>query len=159
MIQGVLVHRSGELSQLNVNCSEETLYKRCGFKTPNDFKAQTSWKNNDSTIYLYGKHTGKANTENQREFPPPVESKLFYGKCVLLQKDAEGALQNFTVPDWEKFYSEKTGGEESIGSQDTAMSEDTEQYPEEEYTKEGYHMTGVDAGFIVDDELEEEPYE
>lgn len=158
MISGVLIHRHGALEAINVNCPEENLYKRCGFKTPNDFKMQTTWKypERDTTLVLFAKAVGKANTENKYELPEPVASTLFYGKCLVMQKRADGSLVELTVQEWETVHDVLMGGVEEIESEEEASVE-SEVYPAEQYTKEGY----LKDDFVVDsdDELEEEPYE
>ena len=155
-IEGVLISRNGDMETMNVNCPEENLYKRCGFKTAESFKAQTTWKTPRGTsVVLYAKAVGKANTETQYEFPPPVDSVLYFGKCLLLQKLENGELINLTVDDWEKFNDDLIGGTESLGSESDEEASVDEEDADATYTKEGYQLDGF---VVADDELEEEPY-
>ena len=160
MFRGILIARNGEDTEsINVNCTEDKLYKRCGFKTPNDFKLQQTWKlTSGENVLLYGKSVGKANTENQYDFPPPVSS-LFFGKCLLMKRGADNAVQDFQLEEWDAIRDELVGGTETLGSEDT-RSVDSESFPDEEYTSQGYHKGGVDGDFIAgsDEELEEEAY-
>ena len=155
-VDGVLIHRNGDMDTMNVNCPEENLFKRCGFKTADGFKVQTSWKTPRGTsVVLYAKAVGKANTENQYEFPPPVASTLFFGKCLLLQKLEGGALTDLAVDDWNKICDNLVGGVESIGSESEEERSVDDVDEDATYTKEGYLMDGF---VVADDELEEEPY-
>lgn len=156
-IDGILIHRNADMETMNVNCPEENLFKRCGFKTADGFKVQTSWKTPRGTsIFLYAKAVGKANTENQCEFPPPVESTLFFGKCLLVHKLENGALTELTLDEWNKFADVLIGGTESIASESEDERSVDEVDPDATYTQEGYLMDGF---VVADDELEEEPYE
>ena len=108
-----------------------------------------------TSVVLYAKAVGKANTENQYEFPPPVDSVLYFGKCLLLQKLENGELINLTVDDWEKFNDDLIGGTESLGSESDEEASVDEEDADATYTKEGYQLDGF---VVADDELEEEPY-
>ena len=61
--------------------SEDDLYKKCGFKSKENFHKHHEWRirKADLTyiISLYGKDTGKAMSENKYDFPPPVDNTLF----------------------------------------------------------------------------------
>ena len=35
-------------------------------------------------IELWARNDGKANTENKYDFPPPVDTKLYFGTCCLV---------------------------------------------------------------------------
>ena len=155
-VEGVLIHRNGDMETINVNCPEENLFKRCGFKTAEGFKSQTSWLTARGTsVVLYAKAVGKANTENQFEFPPPVDSTLYYGKCLLVHKQENGELIDMTVEEWHKTYDTLIGGTEDIGSESEEEASADEMDPDATYTKEGYLMDGF---VVADDELEEESY-
>lgn len=161
MVRGVLISRGGELETINVNCPEDVLYKRCGFKTGANFTAHGHWATADgNTIVVHAKAVGKANTENKTELPNPFENTLFFGKVLMVHKNAAGELVDLSLEAWQKFYSEKMGGVEDIGSEDETRSIEDEVYPDDEYDENGYHVKGEDDGFIApDEELEEEPYE
>ena len=161
MIRGVLINRVGDPETINVNCPEENLFKRCGFKTSTDFVSQGSWPTpQNNSIFVYAKAVGKANTENKTELPAPFENALYFGKILMLQRNAANELVDLSIDDWQAFYNEKMGGSEDIGSDDETRSIEEETYPDDEYDENGYHCGGEDAGFIVPDdkELEEETY-
>jgi hypothetical protein len=155
-VDGILISRDTDMETMNVNCPEMNLYKRCGFKTADGFGFMTKWPTGRGTfIELHAKNKGKANTENKYEFPAPVDKTLFFGKCLLLQKQEDGVLVNLAIDDWNKFYDTLIGGTESIGSESDEERSVDEIDPTKKYTKEGYE---VDDFVVADDELEEESY-
>jgi len=64
----VIVDKGGSLKNINVKDFKiEELYKKCGFKKPDNFIKQTEWKAKYNKIQyfieVYGKETGRANFE------------------------------------------------------------------------------------------------
>jgi hypothetical protein len=92
---------------------------------------------------LYAKKRGKAGTENKYEFPPPVDSALYFGDCLLVNTSGD-----LTPEMWNEFY------------EGVLQFEDIEGTEEEEEEVEGEFSNGyLKDGFVVsDNELEEEPY-
>ena len=79
----IIVEKSGDLKLLNVkDYKEDELFKKCGFKKADGFVKQVDWPvkidGKRYNISMYGKLDGKANTENKYDFPPPVDTKLFF---------------------------------------------------------------------------------
>jgi hypothetical protein len=153
----VIVEKLGELKTLQVKtCNSSELYKKAGFKNSDGFKCYTEWHVEiDKTKYcieLYGKTAGRANQENKYEFPPPVDSVLFFGNCVLINKSENGEIVNLTVKEWEEIYETLYGGFEDLGND----SDDESQEDEDDFgmkrTKDGY----VKDGFVVDGDESEE---
>ena len=155
-IEGVLISSNGDMELMNVNCPVDHLYKRCGFKTQTGFGFITKWDTARGTyIELYAKNKGKGNTENKYEFPPPVASDLFYGKCLLLQRQENGTLVHLSIDDWEKINDTLIGGTESLGSE----SEEEESVDEVDSKATYSHGYLVDDFVVADEEeLEEEAY-
>lgn len=154
---GVLISRDGEMETMNVNCAVDQLYKRCGFKTQEGFGFITKWETSKGTfVELFAKNKGKANTENKYEFPPPIAEQLFYGKCLLLQKQENGTLIDLSIDEWEQINDTLIGGTESLGSES-----EEEQSVDEIDPKATYSHGYLVDDFVVpdDDELEEEAYE
>jgi hypothetical protein len=153
----IIVEKLGEIKALQVkNWNESELYKKAGFKSGDGFKCYTTWNVEiDKTKYsidLYGKTTGRANQENKYEFPPPVDSTLFFGNCVLVNKSSSGEILDLSVKEWEEIYETLYGGFEDLGND----SDDEESEDEDDFgmkrTKDGY----VKDGFVVDDDESEE---
>lgn len=148
----IIVEKSGSLKELALKTFDENeLYKKAGFKSADGFKLQTDWGANVSgkqyQIFVYGKTNGRAGQENKYEFPPPIDNTLFFGSCLLVNKSADGKLNNLTKNEWKNIYEYLYGGFEDLGDEDT--DDDSEGEGEElvPRTKEGY----VKDGFVVDD--------
>lgn len=112
----------------------DQLYKKCGFKKAQDFVQQHEWLTGDLDptfpygIVLYGKVDDTRNS-NTYEFPPPVDTKPFFGTCAFLAFaiDADGnkEFRPLLLSVWEKVYTVLHGGFEDLGSQDSERSVDT----------------------------------
>jgi len=110
----IIVEKNGTLKNVTIKeYKEDELYKKCGFKKADDFVKETEWSNikidgKKYVVVLYGKTEGKANTENKYDFPPPVDSTLFFGNCALVaqvKKDnSEYCVTNLTIELWNKIY-------------------------------------------------------
>ena len=129
----VVVHTNGEITME----SKPSGYKSYG-------SLQHSWKTLTYDIQLYAKKRGKAGHENKYEFPPPVDTALYFGSCLLVNPSGD-----LTIEMWTEFYDSIMQFEDI---------EDTED--EEEEVVEGEFSNGyLKDGFVVsDNELEEEPY-
>ena len=158
----VLVNKNGDLKQSDIKeFTLESICKKSGSKDVKNFKHLHTWKvclGNDFNIELYGKIKGRAGQENKYEMPPPFDTTLLFGTCVLINENGDLTLQ-----EWEKIYEHLYGGFEDIGSEDSEEEEDDESV-EYETTKSGYKKDGfvVDDGdddlFEYEDELSEEEY-
>ena len=127
----VVVHTNGEMT---MEC------KPSGYKSYGSL--QHSWKTLTYDIQLYAKKRGKAGHENKYEFPPPIDSVLYFGDCLLVNPSGD-----LTIEMWNEFY-EGIMQFEDIGTE------------EEEDEEVGEFSNGyLKDGFVVsDNELEEEPY-
>ncbi len=131
-MNAVIIHANGE----------ETAETISSYKTYGSLRH--SWKTPNGEIQLYAKKKGRAGNENKYEFPPPIDSELYFGKCLLVN-----TVGDLTIEMWHDFY-EKIMQFEDIENTES----EEEEMPEGEYTN-GY----LKDGFIVsDNELEEEPY-
>jgi hypothetical protein len=161
----IIVEKNGTLKNVTIKeYKEEELYKKCGFKKAEDFEKQTEWSNikidgKKYVVVLYGKTEGKANTENKYDFPPPVDSTLFFGNCALvahMKKDnSEYCVTNLTIELWNKIYEKLFGGFEDLTAtcvEDENEVDELEDVPAEKKTKHGY----LKDGFVVDSEDDEE---
>jgi hypothetical protein len=157
----IIVEKIGSLKLLTVkDYKEEELYKKCGFKKPDHFGLQTEWsvKMDGSKYYvsLYGKTEGKANTENKYDFPPPVDSTLFFGNCALVCKVIDSTIKekklvSITLQQWDKMYEKLFGGFEDLAAtaqEDELEIDELDAIPASKKTKDGY----LKDGFVVDSE-------
>lgn len=159
----IIVEKNGDLRTLNIkDYKEEELYKKCGFKKADDFIKQCEWSvkidGQKYFISMFGKINGKANMENKYDFPPPIDSKLFFGCCALVCyiKDTNKIFTHLSLELWSKIYEKLFGGFEDLSS--TAKDDDKEEdelnyIPKKMKTKKGGYLKD---GFVVDDDTEEE---
>ena len=160
----IIVEKNASLKLLCVkDFKEEELYKKCGFKKADDFKKQTEWKvkihGNKYLIHVYAKTEGRANNENKYDFPPPIDTKLFFGNCAIIAKtetsDKSYQHVNISLYLWEKIYEKLFGGFEDLNAtaeEDENEIDELEFISKEKKTKSGY----LKDGFVVDDKEEDE---
>jgi hypothetical protein len=160
----VIVEKEGTLKTLSIKDFKlEELYKKCGFKKGDDFIKQVEWnakyEGEKYYIEVYAKTEGRANSENKYDFPPPIDSKLFFGNCAVLaytkKTDGSKSYTDLSLPLWNKMYEKLFGGFEDLSA--TAAEDEEEQdelanVPKEKKTKHGY----LKDGFVVDSSDAEE---
>lgn len=154
----IIVEKSGTLKSLSIkDYKEEELYKKCGFKKAEDFQKQVEWsvkfESNKYYITVYAKTDGKANSENKYDFPPPIDTKLFFGNCAIIAKvkneHGEHVLTDLSLQMWNKIYEKLFGGFEDLAAtaaEDENEEDELENVPKEKKTKQGY----LKDGFVVD---------
>jgi hypothetical protein len=150
----VIIEKNANLSETKMkDVKIEDFYKKCGFKSSKDFFCQASWliDEDKNKIYLYGKKTGRANSENKYDLPPPVDSDLFFGNMLLImESQEENKYVDLTLEKWNKIYEKLFGGFEDLGSEDEEEEDELADVPDEMKTKQGY----LKDDFVVDDEEE-----
>lgn len=165
-LEVIIVEKNASLKLLCVkDFKEEDLYKKCGFKKADDFTKQTEWTvkmdGNKYLIQVYAKTEGRANNENKYDFPPPIDTKLFFGNCAIVAKkfninetlDKWGNV-NLTLDLWEKVYEKLFGGFEDLNAtaeEDEDEIDELKNVPKEKKTKNGY----LKDGFVVDSDDDE----
>jgi hypothetical protein len=147
----IIVEANGTLKEQSVrSIIEGEMYKKAGLKSADGFVKCTTWNvpldGKTYDISLYGKTTGRAGQENKYDFPPPVDSVLYFGKCVLVNNDGD-----LKMAEWNRAYEHLFGGFDEIGADD---SEEEEEELEDgaQLTKAGY----LKDDFVVDDDDEED---
>ena len=127
----LIVEKTGVIKEISIKTfSQEELYKKAGFKNGNDFKMVHSWtieiEEKSITITLYGKSSGRAGQENKYEFPPPVDTILFFGSCILVSNVSSDnkTCGNLSIEQWEQIYETLYGGFEDIDESDDAEDDD-----------------------------------
>jgi len=159
----IIVEKNGNLKSLAIkDFKEGELFKKCGFKKEDGFVKQVDWNvkynNNKYVVSVYAKTEGRANLENKYDFPPPIDTKLFFGNCLVVAKikcDNNVNYTNLTLEMWEKMYEKLFGGFEDLAL--TAVEDEEEidelaNVPDEKKTKHGY----LKDGFVVDSDGEQE---
>lgn len=153
MVNIVIVEKTGKCVDKNVNNLKlDDLYKKCNFRKNVDFNKIHKFKVNGYYIHVYGKEEGKANQENKFEYPPPIDTALYFGNMALVKTYepdiTDSNMQDYTATEWKKDYETLMGGFEDIGSDESSEPDELDNYPPEQITKEGY----LKDGFIVQDE-------
>ena len=151
------VEKTGSIKEIELKTyNEADLYKKAGFKTAQDFELQTEWgaeiDGKTYSVSVFGKTTGRAGQENKYDFPPPIDTMLFFGSCILVNK-VDDEPEDLSKAEWKKIYEHLFGGFEDLGDEDSEESEDdiSESVPR---TKEGY----VKDDFVVDDDEDDDDY-
>lgn len=154
MVSIIIVEKTGSLKEVALkNYNEGDLYKKAGLKSATDFGVQTTWKlGSNVNIRLFGKTSGRAGQENKYDFPPPVDNKLFFGGCVLVNITDENTPLDLSIKQWKIVYEKLFGGFEDIGDEDSEDEEDEDEDDDVSRTKEGY----VKDDFIVDDDEDDD---
>ena len=139
------------------NISLANVYKKCGFKRDKDVEKRHTWKHADNLfISVYARDSGRANTENKYELPPPIDKQLYFGSMMIIahtdEVPTDSNLKDLTEELWNTAYEKLMGGFEDLGKEDS--------YSEEEYvapenlTAQGYEKDG----FVVEDGEEIEKF-
>jgi hypothetical protein len=168
----VLIETNGTIKTLKTKeVSEETLYKKCGFRVSDDFTCRHTWQvklKGEAVPYiisLWAKKTGKANFENKYDFPPPVDKELYFGTCALVRTSAAGAsasvagtgagaaslgansFLDLTKETWLKIYEQLFGGFEDLGEEDEFSEDELANVDPALLTSHGY----LKDDFVVSD--------
>ena len=160
----IIVEKVGSLKSLSIkDFKMEELYKKCGFKKGEDFIKQVEWnakfEGEKYYIEVFAKTEGRPNSENKYDFPPPIDTKLFFGSCAILayNKKVEGSklYVDLSLPLWNKIYEKLFGGFEDLTAttkEDEEEEDELANVPKEKKTKHGY----LKDGFVVDSSDTEE---
>ncbi len=154
----IIVQKDATLSSYQIKeYTEDKLFKKCGFKSPNGFECFATWSARlagvKHAVKLYGKSTGKALSENKYDFPSPADHTILFGNALLVGfvQDPDTNEMNvisLTVEDWKKMEEALLGGVEDLSK--TAQEDEMEVDELAELspslkTKDGY----LKDGFIV----------
>lgn len=155
----LVVEKSGNINEVEFkNYDESELYKKAGLKSPDGFKQHARWNVEDINgksynVSVFGKITGRANQENKFEFPPPIDTTLFFGNCIIVNKEND-VPTSITAEEWEEVYDYLYGGFEDLDDDDDE-DDDSDEDDGLPRTKSGY----VKDDFVVDDDEEEDEEE
>jgi hypothetical protein len=153
----LVVEKSGNINEVEFKNYDETeLYKKAGLKSPDGFKQHARWNVEDINgksynVSVFGKISGRANQENKFEFPPPIDTTLFFGNCIIVNKEND-VPTSITAEEWEQVYDYLYGGFEDLDDDDDDEDDDSDEDDGLPRTKSGY----VKDDFVVDDDDEDE---
>lgn len=156
----LVVEKNSTLKEVNVkNINKDELYKKCGFRKADGFECRTTWENikighHKHTVQLWARDEGKPDSENKYEFPPPIDSKLYFGNCALIQIDQDENIISLSKELWLKIYEKLFGGFEEINEDDDEDDNDElENIKKQSKIKKTSYLKD---GFVVDDSDEDE---
>ena len=151
----LLVDKVGTIKPLKIKeYNEEDFYKKCGYKSSANFQKQHTWKvrvnGTNYWISLFAKSDVKGSLgENKYEFPPPVDSVLYFGTCLLAGYTNGTEPFSLSVELWDTIYNKLYGGFENLADtaeKDEQEPDELEHIPDHKKTKEGY----LKDGFVVE---------
>jgi hypothetical protein len=160
----IIVEKGGSLKSLSIkDFKAEELFKKCGFKKGEDFIKQAEWNakfdGKKYFIEVFAKTEGRPNSENKYDFPPPIDTKLFFGNCAILayhkKDDGTKSYADLSLQLWNKIYEKLFGGFEDLATtakEDEEEEDELANVPKEKKTKQGY----LKDGFVVDSSDTEE---
>ena len=157
MVDIIIVEKNGDLKSSKYNPDKNELYKKCKFKKEAGFELRTTWKTKKNKypfkfVSLYARDFGKANTENKYDFPPPVDSVLYFGCCVLIAHNEDEEWENLSENEWTQIYEDLFGGFENLDDmalEDELEDDELAHIDDNLKTKTGY----LKDGFVVDDNV------
>ena len=150
----IIVEKSGSLKNAKT-ADLVDLYKKCGFKNNEGFSLAHAWSvdfnDTEYKLEVYGKVTGRANTENKYEFPPPIDNVLFFGSCAAILY-VNDKMTDMGSSEFKDIMDHLYGGYSDIGDSDEEEEEDEEDDTGLPKTKQGY----VKDDFVVSSDPEDD---
>ena len=152
----LIINKDGSIKELKIKTyCEESLFKKVGLKSSLDFKLQHTYQillgDDTHSVSVFGKTSGKSNSVNKYEFPPPIDKILFYGSCILVKCCiVTNAKHDLNLELWNNMYSELFGGFHDIEISDDDEGSDVDSSSTIDpilLSKEGY----LKDDFVVED--------
>ena len=160
----VIIDKNGIIKETNIKeYNSLELYKKANFKSAEGFSLQHKWiVGTNQQIAIYGKKNGKAGQENKYDFPPPIDTVLFFGGCVLVSENIlePNKINDLRITEWKTIYEKLMGGFEDL--KDTDEEEDDEEEEDKEpneYVCDDFLVEDDDIDYddlSVEEEEEEE---
>ena len=129
----IIIDKTGTVKETNIkeyNVSE--LYKKANFKSAEGFRLEHKWIiGTNQQIAIYGKKNGKAGQENKYDFPPPIDTVLFFGGCVLVS-EGDNKIKDLRITEWKSIYEKLMGGFEDLKDTDEEVDDDDEEDEDKE---------------------------
>jgi hypothetical protein len=154
----IIVEKNSSLKSLSIkDFKPEELFKKCGFKKGENFIKQVEWNvkidGKKYFVEVFAKTEGRHNSENKYDFPPPIDTSLFFGSCAILtfflKNDGEKIYTDLNLILWNKIYEKLFGGFEDLSStyvEDEHEEDELKKLPSDKKTKQGY----LKDGFVID---------
>jgi hypothetical protein len=149
----IIIEKTGSLKNAKTTDLVD-LYKKCGFKTAEGFSLNHAWSvefnDTEYKMEIYGKVTGRANTENKYEFPPPIDNVLFFGSCAAVLY-VNNKMTDMGTSEFKDIIDHLYGGYSDIGDEEDEEEEDEDDIGLPK-TKHGY----VKDDFVVSSDAEDD---
>jgi hypothetical protein len=150
----IIVEKSGSLKNAKTTDLVD-LYKKCGFKSNEGFSLNHAWSvefnDTEYKLEIYGKVTGRANTENKYEFPPPIDNVLFFGSCAAILY-VNNKMTDMGSQEFKDIMDHLYGGYSDIGDEEEEDEEEDDDDDDLPKTKHGY----VKDDFVVSSDAEDD---
>ena len=150
----IIVEKSGSLKNAKTTDLVD-LYKKCGFKSNEGFSLNHAWSvefnDTEYKMEIYGKITGRANTENKYEFPPPIDNVLFFGSCAAILY-VNNRMTDMGSQEFKDIMDHLYGGYSDIGDEEEEDEEEDDDDDDLPKTKHGY----VKDDFVVSSDAEDD---
>jgi hypothetical protein len=107
MTSFILIDHECSITQQKARIKRETLYKKCGLKTANDFGPRHTWlveTFNIHSIELWAHCVGTIADENKLTLPAPLTPKTYYGTMVIIALNKKGDIISMNIEKWKKIY-------------------------------------------------------
>lgn len=149
----IIIEKTGSLKNAKTTDLID-LYKKCGFKGNDGFSLAHTWSvefnDTEYKMEIYGKVTGRANTENKYEFPPPIDNVLFFGSCAAVLY-VNNKMTDMGTSEFKDIMDHLYGGYSDIGDEEDEEEEDEDDIGLPK-TKHGY----VKDDFVVSSDAEDD---
>ena len=149
MINCILI-QNNDINEIKVkNLSEETIYKKCNFKTDTDFGKLKDWNYKDNLIELWGKKKGFSNSLSSFKVFQNIGLSI-YGKSIFLMKNNKNKYVTFSKDNFINFFNlneDNEGNKVNKGNEVNEGNEDNEGYED------------LDSDYSYNSELTYELYE
>ena len=159
----IVIDKTGIIKETNIKeYNSDELYKKANFKSAEGFRLEHKWLiGTDQQIAIYGKKNGKAGQENKYDFPPPIDTVLFFGGCVLVSENMlePNKIKDLRITEWKSIYEKLMGGFEDLKDTDEEADEEDEDKEPNEYVCDDFLVEDDDIDYddlSVEEEEEEE---
>jgi hypothetical protein len=150
----IIIEKTGSLKNAKTTDLVD-LYKKCGFKSNEGFSLNHAWSvefnDTEYKMEIYGKITGRANTENKYEFPPPIDNVLFFGSCAAILY-VNNRMTDMGSQEFKDIMDHLYGGYSDIGDEEEEDEEEEDDDDDLPKTKHGY----VKDDFVVSSDAEDD---
>jgi hypothetical protein len=160
----IIIDKTGSVKETNIkDYNVLELYKKANFKSAEGFRLEHKWLiGTNQQIAIYGKKNGKAGQENKYDFPPPIDTVLFFGGCVLVSENIlePNKIKDLRIKEWNDIYEKLMGGFEDLKDTDEEDIEEEDDDEPNEYVCDDFLVEDNDIDYddlsVVNEEEDNE---